>query len=448
MGWEFVPPFDAGARAALAAGKPLVYVCPPVAWAAGPLFAAAAPATDAGSTRTIVVAPEADAVAELAGVLNALPQTEPALVGMGTARTARLLRRAPARTLVATATDLVALLTRSTLDLAGLAKLVIAWPEHILAAEAAPALETVLQEARAAQRAVITADPHTPALTDFLERHAHRAVTVSAAVPPTAPVGAARFAVVEPARRPWAVRAALDGLDPASVAIWDPMPATVPRWRAIAPDARLLGVDDGEQAALAIATTLPTAEILVELTAAATEVLVFVRAEQVAYLRRLARPLRALRLPGESDRARERGARLRERLRERLAEGALDAELLALGPLFEEWDPALVAAAAVASAERPAAEPVAGPLVAWVRLHLNVGRRDGLRPADVVGALLNSVGLAKTHVGRVEIRDAFTLVEVRQEDAARALRGLTGVTLRGRRIAARPDERGRASGGD
>jgi len=58
-----------------------------------------------------------------------------------------------------------------------------------------------------------------------------------------------------------------------------------------------------------------------------------------------------------------------------------------------------------------------------------------------VGALLNAVGLAKEDIGRIELREGFTLVDVRAEEAERAVRGLTGTTLRGRRIAARLDRR-------
>ena len=87
----------------------------------------------------------------------------------------------------------------------------------------------------------------------------------------------------------------------------------------------------------------------------------------------------------------------------------------------------------------PAAAP---PLAtAWVRVHVNAGRRDQLRPGDLVGALLNAVGLMKEDIGRIELREAFTLVDVRAEEAERAVRGLTGTTLRGRRIAARLDRR-------
>ena len=45
-------------------------------------------------------------------------------------------------------------------------------------------------------------------------------------------------------------------------------------------------------------------------------------------------------------------------------------------------------------------------------------------------ALLNGVGLAKNRVGRVDIKEGFSIVEVSVEDAARAIRGLGGLTVR------------------
>ncbi len=64
-----------------------------------------------------------------------------------------------------------------------------------------------------------------------------------------------------------------------------------------------------------------------------------------------------------------------------------------------------------------------------------------MRTADVVGALLNAVGLPKDDLGRVTVRETFTLVEVRAEAAERTLRGVAGVVLKGRRVAARVDRR-------
>ena len=43
-------------------------------------------------------------------------------------------------------------------------------------------------------------------------------------------------------------------------------------------------------------------------------------------------------------------------------------------------------------------------------------------------------------MGRIEVRDLFCLVEIRADHAERAVKGLTGVTVKGRRIIARVDQ--------
>jgi len=198
------------------------------------------------------------------------------------------------------------------------------------------------------------------------------------------------------------------------------------------------GTEIGQRFEMAVAADLPSAEVLARLAAAAAEVVVLIRSGQLPYLQRLARPLRSFRLSGPADRARERAHGLRQAVRERIEQSDVSAELLALDPLFDEYDPALVAAALARGAEA-APEQVggAGAAVAWVRLRLNLGRRDHLRPADLVGALLNGVGLPKDHVGKVDIKESFSTVEVRAENAERAVQGLNSLTVRGRSVSAR-----------
>jgi len=194
--------------------------------------------------------------------------------------------------------------------------------------------------------------------------------------------------------------------------------------------------------AVAIATDLPCAETLHMLQAVSREVLLLLRPWQVEYAARLSQRIRAFPLPAEADRARDRASQLRDDVRRQLADGVATAELLALAPLFEEYDAAVIAAALAArqSAAGPAAaEPAALPT--WVRIHVSAGRRQGVRTGDLVGALLNAVGVSRSEVGRIELRDAFSLVEVRAEVAERALRGLDGIVLRGKTVAARIDRR-------
>ncbi len=443
MSWGFAPAFDAAHRAALAARKNLVYVCPPAAWAAAPLFGQLGD-TDPGAVRTLVLAPDPATADDLASTLATLPALCPVHGVSGVARAARHLRSGWVRTLVAMTADALELIARSSLDARGLASVAVAWPELHLSAGFGEGLDTALAECGGIGRLVLTSDD--AAIGDFLERHARRAPVAVAARAGT-PVGAARYAVVPKERLAWAVRAVLDSLNPDSVLLWDPSPLAAERWTEHRddPTVRVAADPGGEPVSLAVAVELPTPEALFALRAAARDVIVLVRAAQLAYLQRLAHPLKAMRLPSEADRARDRSFGLRSKLRERLADGAITDQLMALAPLLDEYDPAVVAAAAlVLSTGAEAAGPASGAAhttaaPTWVHLRLNVGRRDRVRTADVVGALLNGVGLPKDHVGRVEVRESFTLVEVRADAADRALLGLADIQLRGRAVGAHID---------
>ena len=441
MAWELIPPLDAGLRAALAAGKSLVYVCPPAAWVAGPLLAAFPPAE--GTPATLILVPGTSASVELAAAHASLADLEPLHPATGAARTQRLLAAGYVRTLIATLPDALELVRRSALQLEGLARVVVGWPEQLLAAGLGAGLDTLLAEAAAVQRIVLT-DDEAP-LADFLERHARRAPVGWAARPPVTPLGRARYAVVDRPRRVSAARAVLDVLDPHRALVWDPSPGAPARWEELPALEAIRLVPETAPAAgtadVCIAAELPSAEVFAALRNAARDVVVLLDAPQVPYLRRLAAPLDAVRLPGAADRARDQLTQLRHDVRERLAAGLPLPELLALDSLFDEHDPALVAAALLARGD--AAPPTGTPadVTTWVRVHVNAGKRDQLRPGDLVGTLLNAVGLSKEDIGRIELREGFTLVDVRAEEAERAVRGLTGATLRGRRVAARLDRR-------
>ncbi len=438
--WQFAPEFDAAHRAALNSGKPLVYTCPPAGWAVGPLLAKLAGADGAG-LRTVVLTPDtADALdlAEAAAACDGLAPVHPA-TGLG--RTARLVAGGAVRTLVVTPSDAVQLLGRSRLPLDDLTHVVVAWPETHARLGGERTVDTLLGECPRAQRLVVTADE--TAVAGFLERHAYRAPVVPAARLPEAPLGPLRYATADRDRIRFAVRAALDTLNPSTTLVWDPSPAAPSRWAGFGDPTVVFAPAVGEgRYAVALAAELPTAAALTALREVAADVVVLVRARQLAYLERLAAPLRTVRLPGEADRARERSVELRAAVRGELDRAAASAELAALAPLFDEYDPARVAAAALRTRDATPLSAAAAPedaVPTWARIRIDAGRRDQLRPGDVVGALLNAVGLTKQDVGRVDLRERFTLVDVRAEAAERARRGLDGLSLRGRRVGARID---------
>ncbi|MEV7623980.1 DEAD/DEAH box helicase [Actinoplanes sp. NPDC089786] len=67
------------------------------------------------------------------------------------------------------------------------------------------------------------------------------------------------------------------------------------------------------------------------------------------------------------------------------------------------------------------------------RLFVGLGRRSGLRPQDLVGAITGEAGLPSRDVGAIQITDRFALVEVPESAAERVIRSLQQTTIRGKR---------------
>jgi ATP-dependent RNA helicase DeaD len=81
------------------------------------------------------------------------------------------------------------------------------------------------------------------------------------------------------------------------------------------------------------------------------------------------------------------------------------------------------------------------------RVYVGLGRTDGVRPADLVGAIANEAGIDSREIGAIEIADRFSLVEVPADAMGDVIDALQSTTLRGKRVKARPD-RGPGSGDD
>src|SRR5207244_6707515 len=95
------------------------------------------------------------------------------------------------------------------------------------------------------------------------------------------------------------------------------------------------------------------------------------------------------------------------------------------------------AAARLAGAARPIKEEIVTPLPpvrdekAKVRLSMAVGKRDGIRPADVVGSIANEAGLAGRDIGPIDIRESVTYVDVPADAAEHVLQTVGRARFRG-----------------
>ncbi len=67
------------------------------------------------------------------------------------------------------------------------------------------------------------------------------------------------------------------------------------------------------------------------------------------------------------------------------------------------------------------------------RLFVGIGRRVGLRPQDLVGAIAGESGLNAREIGAIQITDRFSLVEVPDSAAEMVITALQQSTIRGRR---------------
>lgn len=79
------------------------------------------------------------------------------------------------------------------------------------------------------------------------------------------------------------------------------------------------------------------------------------------------------------------------------------------------------------------------PSPPWTRLFIPVGERDDVRPADLVGAITGETDAVGGQIGKIDIQDSYSLVDVEAGIADHVIDGLSGATIRGRRVEVRRD---------
>jgi ATP-dependent RNA helicase DeaD len=166
----------------------------------------------------------------------------------------------------------------------------------------------------------------------------------------------------------------------------------------------------------------------------------------------------------------------RASLRERLIAGNLDHPRVVVQSLATEFDIVDIAAAAVALAHSAAggegddreipvpAPPASGKRLPQealkpargrlpqgrssrtadgdlIRLFVGAGRRAGVRPGDLVGAITGEAGIESQSIGAIEINDGFSLVEVPETLADNVIDALRATKIRGSKVTVRRERR-------
>lgn len=410
----------------------------------------------------LVITADAESAAAVAGAAVRLATTKKIGIVAATAlaRATRLIRLLPSQVIIGTPATVVELVRGSTLKLETVKAIAFAWADAILVDPGAEEMIGTLMAdiPKDAARSVAAAEM-TPAVESLIERYARRArrVTASASTD-TTPMSLEYFTASESGRL-IALRRILDAVDPENAVVFvreaDAAKAVSDLLRSLGysgPDAPVRVSHGGGAPETVILFDLPASreELAEAMGAAAKRTIAFIQPRQLSSLRALAAGgrVRPITLPDAGLRTRNRDELIRAELRTTLERGTIGRTLLAIEPLLEEYDGVEIAAAAMELLEQerakaratPDAQSAPGPRDGMVRLFLSVGARDGLRTGDVLSSIGSEAGVPGTEVGKIEIRDSHTIIEVAGASAAVIVEKLTGKTISGRRAIVRPDQ--------
>ncbi|MGQ0701819.1 MAG: DbpA RNA binding domain-containing protein [Gemmatimonadales bacterium] len=360
------------------------------------------------------------------------------------ARLTRLLRAGEVDLLITSPETVMAVVRRAALKLDRITGIAVIWPEA-WGEEADELLAALFQDVpRENQRLIVTSDPQRAA--PVIERYGWRAPVsdhlgqAGAAPTPVRTVAAAWQ------RRAAALADLIEALDPPSVAIWTASDIDHAGIRATIAAGGIDAFITSEvpaAASLVIAYDLPAPSRLSEL-ATAGDVILLVPPGTESYVQRLTPERRPVVVRGALELAREADQRARHRIAEVVERGLEPGSLFRLAPLFERYEATAVAAALFELWEKSGTERTAAPPVAETRTRLwaSIGRRDGVTPHDLVATLTRECEVPKTAIGRIEIRESFSLVEIAESaNPEQVAERLTGKVIRKRRVVARVDRK-------
>lgn len=461
LGWTAAMPGVREVMPPAVRGTNIVAVRPPAPAWGGPIAAGVMSRVATERGRLLVLTSPA-MVAEWGALLAALAVDTPIRIeaARGPSRAARRLKADALDVLVASPETALTLLTRSSLAGDRFTAILFAWPEDWDADEA---ITVLLQDLpKDVQRVVLTA--RADIIDSLVDRYARRALRFGVSTPELndglgdvagrEPIASARTLAT-----PWATRATaladlLEATDPATATIW-----TVDTRDHIVITTALGGRVDGLRVVAQAESTsgsvvcydVPTLEQLRGL-AASGDVTLLVPPGTETYVASVVATRRPVQGITSTTALLGRDAGFRAEIGAEIGRGDAAAALYALAPLFERHEPQSVAAALFAmwrAAQRsntPAAgsaalatdtTPVGG--VTTAKLWVGVGKKDEATVGDLVAVLVKEVGVDRTLIGRIELRDTFALVEVPAAEAERIAGRMTGLTIRRRKLAVRVD---------
>ena len=107
-----------------------------------------------------------------------------------------------------------------------------------------------------------------------------------------------------------------------------------------------------------------------------------------------------------------------------------------------ERDEIEIPAIAPLPADRKSRDRASGPRLSSeeaTKIYIGLGRSNGIRPADLVGAIANEARINSRSIGAIDIADKFALVEVPTSKVDEIIAALRHSTIRGKKVSARRD---------
>lgn len=438
LGWK---PDDPGVREVVptaARGHNLIAVTPPVPVYAAPAVAGLLSRLTGGNPALLLCPPAQ--LDEWGALVHRLARDVGLRVQVahGTARAMRRLRANSLDVIVASPETALTLVSRSVLRMDAVATLLLGWPESWIHEDT---LTPLMQDLpKDAQRLIYTGERER--VGTLVERYARKALTIELSSEESGPVGPVRTVSVPWSRRIQALAELVELLDPASLVVWTADRSyheVIAQAVAAAEPHVSLVTGDASPVAMVIAFDIPTGERLRQLLTAG-EVALLVPPSADGYVRRIAAPRRPLQLPGPLDEVRTIEAAQRATIVAAIESGNWHRSLLTLAPLFERHDPTAVAAALLdlwTGSARTGQVPAEVP--PSPKVYVSVGKKDGVTANDLVGVLTRELRVERDQIGRIELRDTFSLIEIVAENAAKVASALNGVTVRRKRVTARVD---------
>ncbi|MEG1291354.1 MAG: DbpA RNA binding domain-containing protein, partial [Lachnospiraceae bacterium] len=94
--------------------------------------------------------------------------------------------------------------------------------------------------------------------------------------------------------------------------------------------------------------------------------------------------------------------------------------------------------------EEPSAQPESfdfgntGAEEGMVRLFVNIGKKQNVKPGDILGAIAGESGMPGKLVGAIDMYDKYTFVEVPREYGKAVMQAMTDAKIKGKSISIEP----------